>query len=71
VQDFDSKLFLKLCVAERDMANASSMLNSRDTREIVRAVFDYAVGSTASQTAKLQVVDAAITAERDVLNGVD
>jgi hypothetical protein len=47
------------------------MLNSRDTREIVRAVFDYAVGSTASQTAKLQVVDAAITAERDVLNGVD
>lgn len=71
VQDFDSKLFLKLCVAERDMANASSMLNSRDTREVVRAVFDYAVGSTASQTAKLQVVDAAITAERDVLNGVD
>jgi DNA polymerase III delta prime subunit len=32
VQDFDSKLFLKLCVAERDMANASSMLNSRDTK---------------------------------------
>jgi len=71
VQDFDSKLFLKLCVAEKDLTNASSMLSSRDTREIVRAVFDYAVSSTASQTAKLQVVDAAITAERDVLNGVD
>ena len=70
-QEFDSKSFLKLTVSEKDMTNSLSMISERDTREIVRAVFMYAMDNPASQQKKIQVVDAAIAAERDVISGVD
>ncbi len=71
-QDFDSILFLKVCMVERDSVAAIPMLNNQDTRGLVRSVFRYGISDAPiSQTKKLQVVDAAITAERDILNGVD
>jgi len=72
--DLDAYAFLKVCMKEKDMLLGIIMLGEYDTRVAVRCVFEEGVAGTKaplSQQKKLQVVDAAITAERDVLNGVD
>jgi hypothetical protein len=70
--DLDCNSFLKVCMDEKDAVIAIPMLQDQDTRGAVRSVFDYGItGAPLSQQKKLQVVDAAITAERDVLSGVD
>jgi hypothetical protein len=59
---------------EKDILLGVILLGEYDTRAAVRSVFEYGVAGTEpplSQQKKLQVVDAAITAERDVLSGVD
>ena len=59
---------------EKDILLGLIMLDEYDTRGAVRSIFEYGVAGTEpplSQQKKLQVVDAAITAERDVLSGVD
>jgi DNA polymerase III delta prime subunit len=73
--DFDAYTFLKVCMVEKDLLYANIMLcDAYDARSAVRSVFEEGVAGTKaplSDNKKLQVVDAAITAERDILNGVD
>jgi DNA polymerase III delta prime subunit len=73
--DFDAYTFLKVCFVEKDLLYANIMLSDAyDARSAVRSVFEEGVAGTKaplSDNKKLQVVDAAITAERDILNGVD
>jgi len=73
--DFDAYTFLKVCMVEKDLLYANIMLSDAyDARSAVRSVFEEGVAGTKaplSDNKKLQVVDAAITAERDILNGVD
>ena len=73
--DFDAYTFLKMCMVEKDLLYANIMLSDAyDARSAVRSVFEEGVAGTKaplSDNKKLQVVDAAITAERDILNGVD
>lgn len=71
VPDFDSKGFLKACLREKDLHEALPMLEGRNTREVVRTSFTWAFDNLKGTDLKLQIVDAAITAERDILNGVD
>ena len=71
VPDFDSKAFLKACLREKDLHEALPMLEGRNTREVVRTSFTWAFDNLKGTDLKLQIVDAAITAERDILNGVD
>lgn len=74
-KDFDAYTFLKVCMVEKDLLYANIMLSDAyDARSAVRSVFEEGVAGTKaplSDNKKLQVVDAAITAERDILNGVD
>lgn len=72
--DLDCNYFLKACMEEKDILLGLILLGEYDTRGAVRSVFEYGVAGTEpplSQQKKLQVIDAAITAERDVLSGVD
>lgn len=73
--DFDAYTFLKVCMVEKDLLYANIMLSDAyDARSAVRSVFEEGVAGTKaplSDNKKLQVVDAAITAERDILSGVD
>lgn len=75
VSDFDAYTFLKVCFVEKDLLYANIMLSDAyDARSAVRSVFEEGVAGTKaplSDNKKLQVVDAAITAERDILSGVD
>ena len=45
--------------------------NLLEVRTKVKEIFNYAVNSSAKPTSKLKVIDAAVTAERDLLLGVD
>jgi len=69
--DFDSISFLKLCFKDNDFSSSYTMLKDEDTRSVVRAIFTDAVDGEASAKNKLRVIDAAITAERDIIEGVD
>jgi len=69
--DFDSISFLKLCFKDNDFSSSYTMLKGEDTRSVVRAIFTDAVDGEASTKNKLRVIDAAITAERDIIDGVD
>ena len=71
VKEFDSKYLLTLCFRENDIDGALKMFVGNDTRQTIRSIFDYAVESTATSGSKLTVIDAAITAERDLIAGID
>jgi DNA polymerase III delta prime subunit len=71
IKEFDSKAFLKLCFTEKDFNEAHCLLGGNATRDTIRSIFRYAVSSHASSEGKLRVINAAITAERDIINGVD
>jgi len=70
VTDFDSTKFLTLTLEYADFDSAYKMIQTYDCRTVVRAVFDTALEKAKSNKI-IQVVDAAITSERDILNGVD
>lgn len=66
---------LKLCFVEKDYEAALKMIGESDNllevRTKVKEIFNYAVNSSAKPESKLKVIDAAVTAERDLLLGVD
>lgn len=66
---------LKLCFVEKDYEAALKTIGESDNllevRTKVKEIFNYAVNSSAKPTSKLKVIDAAVTAERDLLLGVD
>jgi DNA polymerase III delta prime subunit len=70
-QEFDVLSFLKLSFQDRDMESSLSMLKDEDARSTIRNIFNVAIDGKASVQNKLLVVDAAITAERDIISGVD
>lgn len=65
---FDASKFFGIAM-DKDFQSAYDMMKG-DTRTLVREVFDTCVLKL-KFTNKLQVVDACITAERDILNGVN
>ena len=71
VKEFDSKFLLTLCFREKDFKNAVKFFGKNDVRQTIRSVFDYAIESDASSEGKMTVIDAAITAERDLISGID
>ena len=71
VKEFDSKTLLTLCFREKDFTNAMKLFGNNDVKQTIRSVFDYAVESDASSNGKMTVIDAAITAERDLMSGID
>ena len=66
----DFKRFLRLCFVEKAYDNAVSLLKG-EVRHQVRECFSFAVKGNAGTKSKMRVIEAAITAERDLLNGVD
>ena len=71
-ETLDLTLFLRVCLADKDFTSALSMLKEGDTRKLVRAVFERALEmENLKDKTKLLVIDSSITAERDVLQGVD
>ncbi len=71
VKEFDSKFLLTLCFREKDFTNAIKLFGKNDVKQTIRSVFDYAIQSDASSNGKMTVIDAAITAERDLMSGID
>lgn len=71
VKEFDSKFLLTLCFREKDFTNAIKLFGKNDVKQTIRSVFDYAIESDASSNGKMTVIDAAITAERDLMSGID
>jgi len=68
--ELNYKLLLRLCFLENGFDEALKMFVG-EVREQVRETFRYAVNSGANAESKMQVIEAAIVAERDILNGVD
>lgn len=69
--DFDPKLFLAMVFREKDYEEAYKTFEGFNPRRSVRRVFKHAVDSNARVESKLAVIDAAITAERDFIAGVE
>ena len=69
--EFDARRFLRLASTEKSLEQAVKMLGNANMRGVVRTVFDYAVNNPTSPNAVAKVVEAAITSERDLVNGVD
>ena len=70
--DLDCNLFLKVCLIEKDLGSALKMLENREVRKVVRAVFEWSLPrSNLTNKTKLHITDAAITAERDIISGVE
>jgi len=68
---FNTTLFLKLCFKEKDFDAANGMLEGHKPREVVRQIFRFAINGDAAVKSKMRVIDAAVTAERDIIDGVD
>jgi DNA polymerase III delta prime subunit len=68
---FDPKLFLSMVFREKDYDEALKTFEGFSPRRSVRRVFSHAVDSNARIESKLMVIDAAITAERDFISGVE
>ena len=68
--ELNYKLLLRLCFLENGFDEALKMFVG-EVREQVRETFRYAVNSGANAESKMQVIEAAVVAERDILNGVD
>ena len=71
--EFNTPVFLKLCFKEKSFDQAYSMIlsNTPRVRDTIRFIFNYAVNSDAAVKSKIRVIDAAIDAERDLIDGVD
>lgn len=69
--DFDARRFLRLASTEKSLEQAVKMLGRTNMRNVVRTVFDYAINNPTNPNAVAKVVEAAITSERDLVNGVD
>lgn len=71
--EFNTPAFLKLCFKEKSFDQAYSMIlsNTPRVRDTIRFIFNYAVNSDAAVKSKIRVIDAAIDAERDLIDGVD
>jgi len=66
----DFKRFLRLCFVEKAFEDSVKLFTG-EVRHQVRECFSFAVKGNAGTESKMQVIEAAITAERDLLNGVD
>jgi len=69
--EFDPNIFLTLVFREKDYEEALKCIDGFDPRRSVRRVFTHAVDSNARVASKLAVIDAAVTAERDFIAGVE
>ena len=68
----DLTLFLKLCLVEKDFAEALSMIKEGDARKTVRSIFRHSLTlDNLKDETVLLVIDASVTAERDILQGVE
>lgn len=63
--------FLTLCFKHKNIDAAYDEIEGGDPRQSIRMVFSFAVENNATNDSKLQVIDAAIDAERDLIMGVD
>jgi len=67
--------FLKLAFKERDYDHAFEVFEQREEfasrMKTIRDIFDYGMKSGAKTESKLKLIDAAVTAERDYLLGVN
>jgi len=70
VDEVDAEQFLRLTMLEKSLDEAVCLLTGRP-RDAIRSVLRYAVSNPARQAAKMQVIEAAIEAERDLIEGVD
>lgn len=68
---FNSKSFLKTACKAKAVESAHKMIESMPLRQTIKTVLDYAVESGVSTEAKMKVIGASITSERDILMGVD
>ena len=68
--NIDFKRFLRLCFVEKSYEDAVKIFKG-EVRHQVRDCFTFAVKGSANTDSKMEVIQAAITAERDLLNGVD
>ena len=66
----DFNRFLRLCFVEKAFEDAVKLFKG-EVRHQVRECFSFAVKGTANTESKMRVIESAITAERDLLNGVD
>ena len=71
VTDIDFDKFLKLCFKEHQIPLAFSMLDQSKARQSVQSIFEYGISSPANDASKMKLITSAITAERDLINGVD
>lgn len=72
VPALDTQKVLRLCFKEKSIHEAYDLISSvGSSQQAVRSVFREAVNSKAKPENVLRVIDAAITAERDLINGVD
>lgn len=71
VSDIDHKKFLSLCFKEKQLQMAYSMLNYSKPRKSVQSIFEYGTQSSASHESMMKLITASITAERDLINGVE
>lgn len=66
----DFKRFLRLCFVEKAYEDAVKLFTG-EVRHQVRECFSFAIKGNAGTESKMKVIEAAIVAERDLLNGVD
>lgn len=72
VPALDTQKVLRLCFKEKSIYEAHNLLSSvGSAQQAVRSVFREAVNSQAKPESVVRVIDAAITTERDLINGVD
>jgi len=66
----DFKRFLRLCFVEKYYEDAVKIFKG-EVRHTVSHCFSFAVKGSANTDSKMHVIEAAITAERDLMDGVD
>lgn len=65
-------MFLRTCFRDKDLDEAMKYLDGYDIRQAIREIFKYCMAdSKAATKSKMKVINAAVTAERDIINGVD
>jgi DNA polymerase III delta prime subunit len=70
VEGIDYARFLRLCFRDKSFYDAHDMFVG-PLRQQIRAVFQFAMQGNAAPDSKMVVIEAAVTSERDILNGVD
>tara|TARA_R100000458_G_C8217399_1_gene202848 strand:- start:437 stop:892 length:456 start_codon:yes stop_codon:yes gene_type:complete len=63
--------FLRLCFKDREMSMAYGLLDSLRPRQSVREIFNVGMKTKASVEAKKRLIEASVTAERDLIMGVE